>query len=100
MLPQTKFKVYVHLSPGKVTLCQGNISLECNHRLQAISESGHNVPHFISQDIFSPLIKRDITDASGGKLGRGSYDKVVSCTANFDITHSAFTGFLVKLWPC
>ncbi len=75
MLPQKKFKVYIHLSLGKGTLCQGNIRLECNHLLVAISESERNVPHFISQDILSSLIKRDVTDVSGGKLGSGSYEK-------------------------
>lgn len=97
MLPQTKFKVYIHLRLRKGTVCQGNIRLECNHLLKANSESERNVPHFISQDILSPLIKKDVTYVSGGKLGSGSYDKVVSCTANFDITHNPLTKFLVKL---
>lgn len=62
MLPQTKFKVYIYLSLRKATPSQGNIRLECNHLLEAISESQRDVPHFISQDILSSLIKGDVTD--------------------------------------
>lgn len=73
MLPQTKSEVYIHPSLRKGSMCQGNIRLESNHLLEAVSESGRNVPHFIRQDILSSLIKRDVTDVSGGKLGRGAY---------------------------
>lgn len=60
-------------------------------------ESERNVPHFISQDSLSALIKRDVTDVSGGTLGSSSYDKVVFRTANSDITDNALTKSFVKL---